>query len=87
MQAPLGACAIAVAFRREIEAAPDPQAKRRELEERFASGRSVFPRAEAFGVHDLIDPRRTRSELCRWLEWSLPRLREHVGLRRHAIRP
>ena len=55
---------VAVAFRREIEAAEDPDAKRRELEERLSRGRSPFPRAEAFGVHDLIDPRRTRPVLC-----------------------
>jgi acetyl-CoA carboxylase carboxyltransferase component len=78
---------VAVAFRREIEAAPDPEARRRELEEAFAAGRSPFPRAEAFGVHDLIDPRRTRPALCDWIDWIQPRLREHVGPRRHSIRP
>jgi acetyl-CoA carboxylase carboxyltransferase component len=78
---------VAVAFRREIEAAPDPEARRRELEEAFAAGRTPFPRAEAFGVHDLIDPRRTRLMLCDWVEWIQPRLREHVGSRPHTIRP
>ena len=78
---------VAVAFRREIAAAPDPDARRRELEEAFAAGRSPFPRAEAFGVHDLIDPRRTRSALCNWIDWIQPRLREHVGPRSHSIRP
>lgn len=78
---------VAVAFRREIEAAEDPEAMRRELEERLASARSPFPRAEAFGVHDLIDPRTTRPRLIDWLGWVQPRLREHVGLRTHAIRP
>ena len=78
---------VAVAFRREIEAAPDPDARRRELEDAFAAGRSPFPRAEAFGVHDLIDPRRTRPALCDWIDWIQPRLREHVGPRSHSIRP
>jgi len=78
---------VAVAFRREIEAAPDPEARRRELEEQFAAGRSPFPRAEAFAVHDLIDPRRTRARLCDWIEWIQPRLRDHVGPRLHSIRP
>jgi acetyl-CoA carboxylase carboxyltransferase component len=78
---------VAVAFRREIAAAPDPDARRRELEDAFAAGRSPFPRAEAFGVHDLIDPRRTRPALCDWVDWIQPRLREHVGPRRHSIRP
>jgi acetyl-CoA carboxylase carboxyltransferase component len=66
---------VAVAFRREIAAAPDPERRRAELEEAFAKRRSAFPRAEAFGVHDLIDPRRTRPLLCQWIEWWQPRLR------------
>jgi acetyl-CoA carboxylase carboxyltransferase component len=78
---------VAVAFRREIAAAPDPDARRRELESALSAGRSPFPRAESFGVHDLIDPRRTRPALCDWLEWAQPRLRQHLGERTHAIRP
>ena len=69
---------VAVAFRREIEAADDPEAKRKELEEKLARGRSPFPRAELFGVHDLLDPRHTRPALCEWLEWSQPLLAERV---------
>jgi acetyl-CoA carboxylase carboxyltransferase component len=78
---------VAVAFGREIAAAPDPEARRRELEEGLAAGRSPFPRAEAFGVHDLIDPRRTRPMLCDWIDWVTPALSAHLGVRRHAIRP
>jgi acetyl-CoA carboxylase carboxyltransferase component len=78
---------VAVAFRREIASAPDPEAKRRELEERMAGRRSPFPRAEAFGLHDLIDPRRTRPVLCDWVEWIQPRLAEHRGPRGYSIRP
>ncbi|MCH2187178.1 propionyl-CoA carboxylase [Myxococcota bacterium] len=59
---------VAVAFRKEIAEADDPEAKRQELEERFAAGRSPFPRSESFGVHDLIDPRETRPRLCRWAD-------------------
>jgi acetyl-CoA carboxylase carboxyltransferase component len=70
---------VAVAFRREIAEAADPEAKRAELEASFAKGRSAFPRAEAFAVHDLIDPRRTRPVLCDWLEWTLPLQRELVA--------
>jgi acetyl-CoA carboxylase carboxyltransferase component len=78
---------VAVACRREIAAAPDPEARRRELEAALAANRSPFPRAEAFGVNDLIDPRHTRPALCDWVEWVQPLLREHRGVRRHAIRP
>lgn len=77
---------VAVAFRREIEAADDPEAKRMELEEAFARGRSPFPRAESFGVNDLIDPRRTRPTLCRWLDLARDRVDEHVAARRFRDR-
>ena len=78
---------VAVAFRREIAEAPDPELRRRELEDRLAGARSPFPRAETFGVNDLIDPRETRPRLCDWLDWVAPSLREHVGVRTHASRP
>jgi acetyl-CoA carboxylase carboxyltransferase component len=78
---------VAVAFRREIANAPDPEAKRRELEEKMAAGRSPFPRAEAFGLHDLIDPRRTRPVLCDWMDWIEPRLAQHRGPRAYTLRP
>lgn len=59
---------VAVAFAREIAAAQDPEAKRRELEEMLAARQSPFPRAEGFSVHELIDPRETRPRLIDWLE-------------------
>jgi acetyl-CoA carboxylase carboxyltransferase component len=77
---------VAVAFRRELAAAEDPDALRAELEERLARGRTAFPRAEGFGVHDLIDPRRTRPALCAWLEDERLALREHVARRATALR-
>ena len=69
---------VAVAFRKEIAEAADPEAKRREIEDKLASGRNPYARAEAFGVHDLIDPRKTRSTLCQWLELARPVLEEQV---------
>jgi acetyl-CoA carboxylase carboxyltransferase component len=78
---------VAVAFRRDIEAASDPIARRAELEESFAATRSPFPRAEGFSVHDLIDPRRTRTELCDWLQRLAPRLASDLGPRGYPIRP
>jgi acetyl-CoA carboxylase carboxyltransferase component len=78
---------VAVAFRREIEAAADPVALRRELEERLAGRRDPFAAAEGFSVHDLLDPRETRPALCRWLEWSAPLLAALRGPRAYGIRP
>lgn len=72
---------VAVAFRREIAAAPDPEAKRKELEEKLSAGRSPFPRAEAFGVHDLIDPRETRPRLCRWVQLARQVIEDGFGPR------
>jgi len=79
---------VALAYRREIEAAPDPEARRRELEDEIAAAQSVFPRAEDFGVHDLIDPRRTRPMLCDWLDEIEPLLdTRELGPRRYSMRP
>jgi acetyl-CoA carboxylase carboxyltransferase component len=70
---------VAVAFRREIAAAPDPEARRRELEEAMAAKQSPFPRAETLAVHELIDPRETRPFLCRWIERVQPGLSRLLG--------
>ena len=69
---------VAVAFRREIEAAPDPEARRQELETQFLGRQNPFARAEAFGVHNVIDPRQTRPALCRWIELARPVLEQAV---------
>src|SRR5262245_10933106 len=81
---------VALAFRREIEAAADPEARRAELESELAAAQSVFPRAEDFGVHALIDPRETRARLCAWTDEigpELARLRLAAGPRRYGVPP
>jgi len=80
---------VALAFRREIEAAPDPDARRAELEDEMAKAQSVLPRTEEFGVHDLIDPRETRPRLCEWVQEIQTALDDHVrqGVPSYTIRP
>jgi len=78
---------VAVAYRREIAAAPDPDAKRRELETALRANRSPYARAESFSVHELIDPRGTRPALCRWIDWIQPRLDGLTGPVRFGFRP
>ena len=80
---------VALAYRREIEAAPDPDARRRELEEEIARAQSAFPRGEDFGVHDLVDPRETRPRLCDWVAEVQPRLASlaRSAPRRYTLRP
>ncbi len=78
---------VALAYGREIAAAPDPEARRRELEEEVAAAQSILPRAEDFGVHDLIDPRTTRQRVAEWLEANRERLRASLGPARYTMRP
>ncbi len=78
---------VAVAFHHEIAAAEDPEAKRRELEEALAAKQSPFPRAEAFSLHELIDPRETRPLLCRWVERVQPLLPPLLGPSGFSVRP
>ena len=44
-------------------------------------------RAEEFGVHDLIDPRETRPQLCDWIDEIEPQLTLHTGPRSYTLRP
>jgi acetyl-CoA carboxylase carboxyltransferase component len=55
------------AYRREIESAADPDAKREEIEARLRAIASPFRTAEATG-QDIIDPRDTRALLCEFVD-------------------
>jgi acetyl-CoA carboxylase carboxyltransferase component len=75
-------------YRREIEAAPDPGAKRREIEDKLRQVRSPFRTAEAFGVEEMIDPRDTRPLLCQFAEIAQGVVATELGpKRRFGIRP
>ena len=78
---------VAVAFRRALAEAENPEAMRQELEDKLAAARSPYPAAESFAVHDLIDPRETRPLLCRWVDDIQPRLREQVQPVTFGLRP
>jgi propionyl-CoA carboxylase beta chain len=64
--------AVNIVFRRELEEAADPDARREELiadyTERFAN---PYTAAERGYVDDVIEPRRTRAVLCDALELTL----------------
>ena len=64
---------VMAAHKAEIEGAPDPAAKRAELEAFYLNMTSPFRTAEKFGIMDIIDPRETRAILCDWVEdaWAL----------------
>jgi acetyl-CoA carboxylase carboxyltransferase component len=75
---------VEAAYRAVIEAAPDPAAKRAEIEARLEALQSPLRTAEAFGVEEIIDPARTRSYLCRFAHLAAPLRtpgRPHFGYR------
>jgi acetyl-CoA carboxylase carboxyltransferase component len=63
---------LEAAYRAEIEAAPDPAAKRAEIEQRIRKFASPMRGAERFDVEEIIDPRHTRRILCEFAELAAP---------------
>lgn len=67
------------AYRREIESAPDPAAKRAEIERRLQAISSPFRTAEAFNCEEIIDPRDTRPILSDFVEMAQGEIRLQLG--------
>lgn len=78
---------VMAAYRREIEASPDPDARRREIEQMLNELRSPFRTAESFGIEEIIDPRDTRRLLCEWVEMAYELLPSQLGQRLRGYRP
>ncbi len=80
---------IEAAYRRELEAAEDPEALRAEIATRLDAVRSPFRTAERFSVEEIIDPRDTRPLLCDWAERAheLVRHELHLGPKARGPRP
>ena len=79
--------AVSIVFRKEIENAADPEARRTELineyTERFSN---PYQAAERGYIDDVIDPRQTRSLLVRSLN-MLRTKREQLPQRKHGNVP
>lgn len=67
---------IEVAYKAELEAAPDSDALLEEIRERLDRIRSPHRTAEKFSLEEMIDPRDTRRILCEW-----------IGLAQSGLRP
>ena len=67
------------AYRRDIEASEDADARRRELEDMLEQYRSPLRTAEAFGVEEVIDPRDTRALLCDWVQLAYEIIPTQLG--------
>jgi acetyl-CoA carboxylase carboxyltransferase component len=78
---------VMAAYKRQIEAAENPESLRRELEERLNVLASPFRTAEHFGIEEIIDPRETRPLLCEWVETAYRVLPSELGPKRRGMRP
>lgn len=77
---------VYAAYRKEIEAAGDPQARLNELEGHYRKLASPFRTAEKFGVQEIIDPRKTRALLTDWVNMAYEVLPGQLGLVKRAMR-
>ena len=78
---------VAAAYRREIDAAPDPEAHREMIENRLMRLRSPFKAAHKGDVTDLIDPRDTRRLACTFIKLAQPMLAKLAQGPKRAVRP
>lgn len=78
---------VQAAYRRDIESAPDPAARRYEIEETLNRFRSPLRTAEAFGIEEIIDPRDTRPLLCEWIQAAYALLPSELGPKARTCRP
>lgn len=74
------------AYKREIDNAPDPEAKRIEIEQRLEALASPFRTAEATG-QDIIDPRDTRRLIYEFLDDAQRVLLTQLGPPPYGYRP
>jgi acetyl-CoA carboxylase carboxyltransferase component len=76
---------IEAAYRGDLDAAEDRDAKLAEITDRLNKLRSPFRSAESFWIEEIVDPRDTRALLCDFANTAAP-LRE-TGHYRHMMRP
>jgi acetyl-CoA carboxylase carboxyltransferase component len=77
---------VEIAFRKVVDEAEDPAAKKAELIESFRKMFDVYIAAGNDLIDDVIDPRETRATICRALEMSQNKKVERPW-RRHGVVP
>ena len=70
---------VFAAFRREIEASEDPDAKRSQIEAKLLEDSSPWKTAEAFGLEEMIDPVETRYYVYRFVAAAQGAIRSGLG--------
>jgi propionyl-CoA carboxylase beta chain len=76
---------IEAAYKRQLEASPDPEAELKALYQKFEAMRSPFRTAEAFIAEEIIDPRDTRPLLVDFVRHAWRILKP--GKRSFGMRP
>lgn len=79
--------AVNVAYRKEIERSPDPEARRAELVAEMRARITPLGGAESFGLDDVIDPRTTRARLIAVLERAPARRQNPMPPKHRSIVP
>jgi acetyl-CoA carboxylase carboxyltransferase component len=77
---------IEAAYKREIEAAENPEIFKKSLNAHYENLQSPFRTAERFGITDIIDPRDTRPILCDWVEQAYALLPSQTGPKYRSMR-
>lgn len=77
---------VEAAYRREIENAPDPLARRNELVDYYRRFETPFRTAEKFLMENIIDPRDTRAILCDWIEEAYGQIPRLAGVKARTMR-
>ncbi|MBH1965145.1 MAG: propionyl-CoA carboxylase [Comamonadaceae bacterium] len=77
---------VDAAYAKDISAAPDPQARRAELETLAHAVGSPMRTAERFGVIDVIEPATTRSVLVDWVEDAYAKCATTLGPKCRTMR-
>jgi acetyl-CoA carboxylase carboxyltransferase component len=70
---------LEAAYRRDLEAAENPDALRAEIAARLDAVTSPFRTAERFSVEEIIDPRDTRPILCDWAHRAHELVQHELG--------
>ena len=78
--------AVEIVFRKQVEEADDPDAKRRELIDAYRDLIDVYVAARNDMIDDVIDPRETRAQICRALELAAGKRVERPA-KRSAVVP
>src|ERR1700758_3495038 len=78
--------AVEIIFRKQVQEAEDPAAKKQELIENFRKIIDVYVAAGNDMIDDVIDPRETRATICRALELAASKRVERPW-KRHGVVP